>query len=418
MTDKTKIDKNDAKPETDASKAAALPDKEYKKIRANVLTALAEAKKSSQSKAPVADDDQNQLVPNRDDSSPEKGVAAELTDNFKKSKNKLTPAPKAEEPAVATVKKASKSTKFNSIKIIKASIWSFLVVLILFMVVLGTGVYYLGWDSPGIKKLSRYLPLPAGLIGNQPVWLVEYWSDIDTLTYFYNYQVEQGNFKAVPPNSEINNIVWDRLVNIRMVENLAKEYGVVVTPDDVKFEVDKIVNEAGNRELLSNNLYDYYRWDINTFSNKVISPYLLEQKVTDTILADEKYEQEIKDQALSIRQQVIDNPNSFADLAKEYSADTVSAQRGGDLGYFNKGVMIPEFEKAAFSLAVGEISEPVRTKFGYHIILVTDKQVNKDDPEDIQVKASHILIAPLTIQDILERAKDKTKIRRFIDRNL
>lgn len=62
---------------------------------------------------------------------------------------------------------------------------------------------------------------------------------------------------------------------------------------------------------------------------------------------------------------------SFEKLAKENSDDPGSAQLGGDLGYFGRGVMEPDFEKVAFSLKLGEVSEPVLTSFGYHIIKVT-----------------------------------------------
>jgi peptidyl-prolyl cis-trans isomerase C len=64
----------------------------------------------------------------------------------------------------------------------------------------------------------------------------------------------------------------------------------------------------------------------------------------------------------------------FGDIAKAVSIDSGSAKNGGDLGFFSKGQMVPEFEKAAASLNVGEISVPVKTQFGYHIIKVTDKK--------------------------------------------
>ncbi|OQK17311.1 peptidylprolyl isomerase [Methyloprofundus sedimenti] len=63
---------------------------------------------------------------------------------------------------------------------------------------------------------------------------------------------------------------------------------------------------------------------------------------------------------------------SFADLAAELSDDTVTATKGGDLGLFEIGVMEPDFEKAATELKLGEVSEPVKSEFGYHLITVTE----------------------------------------------
>jgi foldase protein PrsA len=71
------------------------------------------------------------------------------------------------------------------------------------------------------------------------------------------------------------------------------------------------------------------------------------------------------------------NGEDFAKLAKEKSKDTATADKGGDLGYFTQGSMVPEFEKAAFSLQVGALSEPVKSEYGYHIIQVQDKKPTK-----------------------------------------
>ncbi len=77
--------------------------------------------------------------------------------------------------------------------------------------------------------------------------------------------------------------------------------------------------------------------------------------------------------AESIRKR-IERGEKFAKLAKEYSDDPGSKNRGGELGFFSKGRMVPEFESAAFSLKPGELSNPIKTSFGYHIIQVEKRR--------------------------------------------
>jgi len=90
--------------------------------------------------------------------------------------------------------------------------------------------------------------------------------------------------------------------------------------------------------------------------------------------------------------------SDFAELANEYTDDPGNTDpagnlRGGDLGFFGKGRMVPEFEKAAFSLKPGEVSDPVLTQFGYHVIKVDSVKYKEDNPKEIeQVKARHILL--------------------------
>ena len=64
----------------------------------------------------------------------------------------------------------------------------------------------------------------------------------------------------------------------------------------------------------------------------------------------------------------IQKGEKFGKLAKEFSLDSGSAKRDGSLGYFGRGKMVKEFEKSAFNLQTGQISEPVKTQYGYHII--------------------------------------------------
>ena len=118
---------------------------------------------------------------------------------------------------------------------------------------------------------------------------------------------------------------------------------------------------------------------------------------------------------------------AFAELAKAESACPSSA-KGGDLGAFTHGAMVPEFDKAAFELPVGKVSEPIKTQFGYHLILVTKKipavEAKDDKPaEPEKVQASHILVktaetrpvpSETEVVEFLKKRDERAKMGGFI----
>lgn len=107
-------------------------------------------------------------------------------------------------------------------------------------------------------------------------------------------------------------------------------------------------------------------------------PDLPERIDVDHILITEKPSPESRkktlDSLLKIRDDIVSGTIRFEDAAREYSQDPGSAEEGGDLGFVSKGTFVPEFEKAAFSLSAGEISEPVETQFGFHLIQLLEKR--------------------------------------------
>lgn len=118
------------------------------------------------------------------------------------------------------------------------------------------------------------------------------------------------------------------------------------------------------------------------------------------LVADEKTAKEVIDK--------IKGGAAFADVAKEYSTDTGSAAKGGELGWFSAGAMVEEFSDAAYALPLKTLSEPVKSSFGYHIIEVTDKRdvkgvgSFKDEEENIRSQMMAKLVNTGEDQQVLK----------------
>ncbi len=119
--------------------------------------------------------------------------------------------------------------------------------------------------------------------------------------------------------------------------------------------------------------------------------------------------EDVRSFILEIRNDINSGKQSFAEAAAEYSEDS-SAKNGGDLGTFDRKRMVAPFSDAAFNLPIGKISEPIKTRFGYHLIEVLDQEKDPDSGEITKVHARHILLkvspGPATLDEVHQQAMD------------
>ncbi|WP_040208761.1 peptidylprolyl isomerase [Neobacillus jeddahensis] len=191
----------------------------------------------------------------------------------------------------------------------------------------------------------------------------------------------------------------DQIISDKIVAAEAKKQKVSVSASELNKEIDNLKEsyggeEAFNQALESNNTtLAVLKKDLQNYLTikKLLTPeisitddemkaYFEENKdsfaeaeqvkASHILVADEKT-------ALEVKQKLSDG-GDFAELAKEYSTDEASKEQGGELGYFSKGTMVTEFDDVAFTLAVNQISDPVKTDYGYHIIKVEGKKDAKE----------------------------------------
>jgi foldase protein PrsA len=134
--------------------------------------------------------------------------------------------------------------------------------------------------------------------------------------------------------------------------------------------------------------------------------YKPEIKARHILVADEKTALEVK--------QKLDAGEKFEDVSNTYSTDEAAKAAGGDLGWFGPGAMDPAFEEAAYALKKDEISGPVKSSFGYHIIQVTDKKEKKSYEEMKDQMEKELKSSKLTnekINEIMQKEVKDAKVK-------
>ena len=204
----------------------------------------------------------------------------------------------------------------------------------------------------------------------------------------------------------------DELVKQKLMKQEAKERGLSVSQKEKEKRFQQHISQIKNRYKMSEDqlmqtlkkqgiksLDQYKKMFLSNNANNMLISKLREDVVDKVEVSDKEikehynknknmYKQEeqvkashilvdTKEKAKEVKNK-LNNGSNFKEMVKEYSTDKGSVENGGDVGYFKEnGQMVSSFSKAAFKLNVGQISDPVKSQFGYHIIKVTDKKEAK-----------------------------------------
>ena len=199
---------------------------------------------------------------------------------------------------------------------------------------------------------------------------------------FYNKLVEQHGEES------LNAMISDKIIELEI-----KKADIQITDEEVAEEFTKMEEYYGGAEVLATQMAQYNMTKETMNENIKLNLAMKKLVASDVVISDEeiaefytanaamftKAEQVDASHILVATEEIANEViaklgagEKFEDLALEYSSDG-SAANGGKLGLFGRGDMVEPFEKAAFSLPIGEISKPVQSNFGYHIIKVNSK---------------------------------------------
>ncbi|WP_051585945.1 peptidylprolyl isomerase [Caldanaerobius polysaccharolyticus] len=278
-------------------------------------------------------------------------------------------------------------------------------------------------------------------VNGEPITRAEFQEElnaqVDSIEKSQGKQDWNATYQGQKLGDSLKTMVLESLILQKVQLQQAKKEGISVTDKEVEKKVNDQVSMyetyAGGKDNFNKILKDQ-KLDRNKLVaqlkdtyRKLLTIQKLEQKVTADVTVTEQEEKKYYDEhKLEFKpdtvtashilvsdkktadeiEQKLKKGADFAQLAKQYSIDTQTKDKGGDLGTFTYGTMDPTFEKAAFALKPGEISQPVETQFGYHIIKVTDKKIQPQKTFD-QVKGE--------IKDKLLAQKRDDEYRKLVD---
>ena len=251
-------------------------------------------------------------------------------------------------------------------------------------------------------------------------------SDLQRIVGYYDPEKQ----KVLRENPTFQATVLQRIVQGMVMARKAKESGLD-KQDNIKEQLELLTNDFLATEYVKKEVLDklkapetdlklYY----DTHKEEFSTPELIKVRqifVKVDASANEKQKTEAKQKAEGILRKIKDGED-FGKLATEFSDDTLSKAKGGDMGYISKGKIMPEFENVAFALKPGEVSEVVTTGLGYHILKVDEKKEAVLEPfEKIKDKVKERVLADYRQKKVAEffsKSMEDAKAEIYIDKLL
>lgn len=282
-------------------------------------------------------------------------------------------------------------------RVVMVSVVLLIVAVIGFFTYCCTALYHFQSTSGFIYGVTQVIPFPVAKAGSRYVSYDSYLFELRRYVHYYKTQqeVDFSSQSGKQQMAEFKRRSLNKVIQVAYTKQLAQQYGISVSSRDINNEIAlvKTQNRLGSsQQVFEDVLSEYWGWTIQDFKRE-LRDEILEQKVAaklDTATAHEA----------DLAYQKLQNGESFATVAKEYSDDTLTAGKGGEYPVAidkNNRDIAPQLVAQLFQLHPGQYSQVINTGYRLEIVKVLDS--NKD-----KVHAAHI---SFTIKDISEFTKQQ-----------
>ncbi|PIR75157.1 MAG: hypothetical protein CO030_05030 [Candidatus Magasanikbacteria bacterium CG_4_9_14_0_2_um_filter_42_11] len=252
-------------------------------------------------------------------------------------------------------------------------------------------------EAPFVMSAAQVFHIPIAKIDGHAIPYTDFMMDFSSLKSFYS---QQDTGAEPVSEDDISQQVLSRLLINSLMSEYAKKYDVVVEQSDIDAAKAELLSQFPDEETAAQEIQNTFGWSLQTFTDRVIDPIVIEKKVSDAFTTDENVDADYKatqvkashilftiddehpaDEARATAEKVlkrIQDGEDFATLAAEFGSDGTS-ETGGDLGWIDRGTTVPEFEDVLFSMKAGELYDQiVETQFGLHIVKADDVRTIND----------------------------------------
>lgn len=270
-------------------------------------------------------------------------------------------------------------------------------VMLYLIAAVGFGVAWYGYHSskPIVARSLNFFPFPAAWVNGSVVWSAELNRQLNFVGQFSEKTGQSEVLtEQAPPK------IFDRLIENKMVTKEAQRNGVRVSATELTDAYKEVADRHGGQEEVAKVLANLYGMKPADFK-KLIAAELIKQQVRDELLLNLKLRHIlVKDESRA--KQVVEKLKggaTFEDVAKEFSEDKDSRDKGGDLGFVRRGQINDAVFNAAAAAPLGQLVEaPVKSDIGLHVIRVDERRGSVDK----------------TYDDWFNELKTRTKVVRFV----
>jgi hypothetical protein len=288
------------------------------------------------------------------------------------------------------------------------------------MAIFALGLYRFGWHDSATRFLVSVVPYPAAVVNATMISVDEYWDAIATvedLIARQEAQVTNPDFIQFPTGDQVETTTLDRLVEQELIAQLVRKRDAIPSEADVEKARADLVVQLGGEEGLARTLQDTYGWTVDAFSERILVPFVNRIALENSVVRDTTITENAaaKQRATEVLALINAGTQPFEAIARDESDDSTTASNGGDLGYLRIGDLLgmEAFEDAVAQLEVGEISDVVQTRLGYHLIKL-EERIAPDDGTADRVRVRHILFAGVDFSSWLAEQEAAARIYRFL----